>query len=104
MSELTPKETLQNIEQVRDLFARAHDYISQAQYPGHMGMKLAEVLNFLAFQHGDFKARAENLTKQMEQQAKVEASKVDVEAAKAVTDAVLSAPATAPASPEAPKA
>jgi len=69
---------LKDIEAVRDLFARAHDYIAQATYPGHMGMKVAEVLNFLAFQHGDFKQRAENLTKAI-------ASQVDVEAAKAAT-------------------
>ncbi|SRR6266446_1204121 len=53
--------TLKDVEAVRDLFARAHDYIAQATYPGHMGMKVAEVLNFLAFQYNDFKLRAEKL-------------------------------------------
>ena len=82
MSEPTSATQVKDIEAVRDLFARAHDYIAQANHPGHLGMKVAEVLNFLAFQFNDFKVRAENLAKQ-------EASKVDVEAAKAATDAVL---------------
>src|SRR5260221_5973741 len=73
---------LQDIEAVRDLFARAHDYIAQATYPGHMGMKVAEVMNFLAFQHNDFKTRAENLKKQMD-------STVNVEEAKAVVAETL---------------
>lgn len=77
------KKRLQDIEAVRDLFARAHDYIAQATYPGHMGMKVAEVINFLAFQHNDFKLRGENAKKQIE-------STVDVEAAKAATEASLS--------------
>lgn len=83
-----PAKTAQqkDVEAVRDLFARAHDYIAQASHPGHLGMKVAEVLNFLAFQYNDFKLRAENL-------AKAELSKVNVEAAKAATDAVL-APVT----------
>jgi hypothetical protein len=97
---LTPKQMLQNIEQVRDLFARSHDYIAQASHPGHLGMKVAEALNFLAFQYNDFKLRAENLAKQIEADAKAELSKVDVEAAKLATDAVLSAPVA----PEVPKA
>lgn len=86
----TQAEQLKDIETVRDLFARAHDYIAQAQYAGHLGMKIAEVLNFLAFQHNDFKLRGENLAKQI-------ASTLDVEAAKTATDAVL-------VEPEAPKA
>lgn len=85
----TKVDQLKDIEAVRDLFARAHDYIAQAQYPGHMGMKVAEVLNFLAFQHGDFKQRAEGLSKQI-------ASEVDVTATKAATDAVLVEPTEAP--------
>lgn len=71
---------LQDIEAVRDLFARAHDYIAQATYPGHMGMKVAEVMNFLAFQHNDFKLRAENLKKQMENTVNVPEAKAAVEA------------------------
>lgn len=69
------KRQLQDIEAVRDLFARAHDYIAQATYPGHMGMKIAEVLNFLQFQFNDFKVRGEGVKKQIE-------STVDVAAAK----------------------
>lgn len=78
----TDEQQLQNLEGIRDLFARAHDYIAQAQYPGHMGIKIAEVLNFLGFQHADFRQRAETLAKQLK-------SKVDVGQAKAATDAVL---------------
>jgi hypothetical protein len=96
--QLTPKQNLGNIEAVRDLFARSHDYIAQASHPGHMGMKVAEVLNFLKFQYDDFKLRAENLAKQIEAEAKAELSKVDVEAAKLATDAVLSDTVAAPAS------
>jgi hypothetical protein len=94
---LTPKQNLQNIEQVRDLFARAHDYIAQASHPGHMGGKVAEVLNFLQFHYSDFKSRAEGLARQIENDAKAELSKVNVEEAKAAVDAVL-------VQPEAPKA
>lgn len=83
------KASLKDVEAVRDLFARAHDYIAQASHPGHLGMKVAEVLNFLSFQYNDFKTRAENLAKQVEAEAKAELSKVDVEAAKAVVDAVI---------------
>jgi hypothetical protein len=86
---LTPKQNMQNIEQVRDLFARAHDYIAQASHPGHLGAKVAEVLNFLAFHYSDFKSRAEGLAKQIENDAKAELSKVNVEEAKAAVDAVL---------------
>jgi hypothetical protein len=90
MAEQPTKQQMQkDIEAVRDLFARAHDYIAQASHPGHLGGKVAEVLNFLAFQYNDFKTRAENLGKQIEADAKMLASKVDVEAAKAATDAVL---------------
>jgi hypothetical protein len=96
----TKAASLKDIEAVRDLFARAHDYIAQAQYQGHMGMKVAEVLNFLAFQHGDFKQRAENLAKVIEAEAKAAASTVDTEAAKAATSAALEAEVV----PEAPKA
>ena len=80
---------LKDVEAIRDLFARAHDYIAQASHPGHLGMKVAEVLNFLAFQYNDFKLRAEKLAKQAELEAKAELSKVDVEAAKAAVDAVI---------------
>jgi len=76
------KRQLQDVEAVRDLFARSHDYIAQATYPGHMGQKIAEVLNFLAFQHNDFKIRGENLKKQID-------SVVDVKAAEAVVAETL---------------
>jgi hypothetical protein len=89
----TPVKTYQreDIEAVRDLFARAHDYIAQSSHPGHLGMKVAEVLRFLAFQYNDFKVRGEQLAAQVEAEAKAKAemSKVDVEAAKTATDAVL---------------
>ena len=85
----TKAEEQKDIEAIRDLFARAHDYIAQASHPGHLGMKVAEVLNFLGFQYQDFKTRAENLAKQIEADVKAEASKVDVEAAKTAVDAVL---------------
>jgi len=81
---------LKDIEAIRDLFARAHDYIAQASHPGHLGMKVAEVLNFLAFQYNDFKVRGENLAKVIENEAKAAASVVDIEAAKVATNAVLS--------------
>jgi len=86
---LTPKQTLQNIESVRDLFARAHDYIAQANHPGHLGAQVAEVLNFLKFHYEDFKQRATGLAKQIEADAKAELNKVDVEAAKMATEAIL---------------
>lgn len=89
--------SLKDIEAIRDLFARAHDYIAQASHPGHLGGKVAEVLNFLAFQYQDFKQRGETLAKKIEAQAKAELSKVDVEAAKAKAAEVLG-------TPEAPKA
>lgn len=79
---LTPEQNLQNVEQVRDLFARAHDYIAQATYPGHMGNKIAEVLNFLAFQHADFKQRGETLANQIR-------SRMDVKVAEAKVAEVL---------------
>ncbi len=82
---MTKEEQLKDIEAVRDLFARAHDYIAQASHPGHLGMKVAEVLNFLGFQFNDFKTRGETLKKQMD-------SEVNVEAAKAATGAVLTPP------------
>jgi hypothetical protein len=86
----TKAASLKDVEAVRDLFARAHDYIAQASHPGHLGSKVAEVLNFLAFQYNDFKLRGENLAKQIEAEAKVELSKVDVAAAKETTAEVLS--------------
>lgn len=88
---ISNEDQLKNIEQVRDLFARSHDYMAQATHPGHMGMKVAEVLNFLAFQYNDFKLRAENLAKQIEADAKAKLSVVDVEQAKAATAAVIEA-------------
>lgn len=79
--------SLKDVEAVRDLFARSHDYIAQASHPGHLGGKVAEVLNFLAFQYNDFKLRGEKLAKQIEADAKAELSKVDVEAAKMAVNA-----------------
>ena len=92
MSEIQPvgkAAQLKDIEAIRDLFARAHDYMAQATHPGHLGMKVAEVLNFLYFQYNDFKIRSEKLAAQIEADAKAELSKVDVEAAKAAVDAVI---------------
>jgi hypothetical protein len=91
---LTPKQNLENIEAVRDLFARAHDLIAQASHPGHMGAKVAEVMNFLAFHYSDFKSRAEGLAKQIENDATAELSKVNVDEARAAVDAVLVQPET----------
>lgn len=81
--------SLKDVEAVRDLFARAHDYIAQASHPGHLGMKVAEVLNFLAFQYNDFKTRAEKLTAVIEAEAKAELSKVNVAAAQEAVAATL---------------
>ena len=86
---LTPQQNLENVQQIRDLFARAHDYIAQANHPGHLGMKVAEVLNFLGFQYQDFKTRAEKLAAQIEADAKAAMSKVDVAAAKETVAEVL---------------
>jgi hypothetical protein len=93
------KRQLQDVEAVRDLFARAHDYIAQASHPGHLSGKVAEVLNFLAFQYTDFKNRAENLAKQIK-------SEVDVAAAKAAADKALAPEAAVvpTSAPEVPKA
>jgi len=85
----TKQDEHKDIEAIKDLFARAHDYIAQANHPGHLGMKVAEVLNFLSFQYNDFKLRAEKLAAQIEADAKAELSKADVEAAKAAVDAVI---------------
>jgi hypothetical protein len=52
-------------------------------------MKVAEVLNFLQFQYGDFKLRAENMAKVIEAEAKAELSKVDVAATKQVVETTL---------------
>jgi hypothetical protein len=87
--QLTPQAQLKDIEAIRDLFARAHDFIAQANHPGHLGNKVAEVLNFLAFQFNDFKQRGEALAKRIEAEAKAELSKVDVVAAQSATAAVL---------------
>lgn len=87
------EDQLKAIEQVRDLFARAHDYLAQATFPGHMGIKVAEVLNFLQFQHGDFKQRSETLTKVIEAEKKAAASVVNVPAAQAAVTATLASDA-----------
>ena len=71
-----------DVEKVRDLFGMAHDMIAQSTYPGHLSVKVTEVMQFLAYQYNDFKSRAEAF-------AKAELSKVDVVAAKAAADAVL---------------
>jgi hypothetical protein len=89
-TQLPLKDQLKGVEDVRNLFAAAHDLIAQASHPGHMGMRVAEVLNFLKFHYEDFKRRAEGMAGQIEQEAKAELSKVDVEAAKVVVEATLS--------------
>lgn len=61
MSEL--KASKQDVEKVRDLFGLAHDLIAQAQFPGHVSPKVAEVMQFLAYQFNDFKQRGEVLAK-----------------------------------------
>lgn len=55
--------TKEDIEKVRDLFGLAHDLIAQAQFPGHVSGKVTEVMQFLAYQFNDFKARGEALAK-----------------------------------------
>jgi hypothetical protein len=87
----TPKQVLEDVQAACDLFARAHDYIAQATHPGHMGIKVGEVLNFLKFQYEALKLRAENMAKQIEAEAKAELSKVDMQAAALATEAVLKA-------------
>jgi len=93
MNDTQPSQvtSLKDIEAVRDLFARAHDMIAQANHPGHLGMKVAEVLNFLAFQFNAFKLRAEKLAVVLANEAKAELSKVDIAAAKALTAEVIEA-------------
>jgi hypothetical protein len=92
------KDQLAALEQARDLFARAHDYIAQAQYQGHMGMKVAEVLNFLKFQYDDFKRRTDSMAGQIEQEEKAKLSHVDMSTARAAVDAVLVDKSATPAS------
>ena len=82
MSDNTTSKPLTDVEKVRDLFGMAHDMIAQSTYPGHLSPKVVEVMQFLAYQYGDFKMRAEAF-------AKAELSKVNVVAAKLATDAVL---------------
>ena len=84
------EETLKATNEIRELFGVAHDLVAQASHPGHMGEKVARVLAFLRFQYDDFKQRADRLAKDIELEAKVVANVVDVEAAKAATEAVLS--------------
>lgn len=88
----TDNQQLTNLEAVRDLFAKSHDYLAQASHPGHRAMEIVQVLSFLKFQYDDFKLRAETLKKQIE-------SRVDVEAAEAATKAVLE-PQTAQEAPK----
>ncbi len=89
MNDTQPSQvtSLKDIEAVRDLFARAHDMIAQANHR----MKVAEVLNFLAFQFNAFKLRAEKLAVVLANEAKAELSKVDIAAAKALTAEVIEA-------------
>lgn len=94
------QDQLKAIQQVQDLVGRAHDYIMQASHAGHMALKVAEVTNFLLFQYAEYKQRAEALVAQIEAEAKDALSKVDVDAAKAATDAVL-APQTTQEQPKA---
>jgi hypothetical protein len=96
MSEIQPTEGMpslqqqkENIDSVKELFAKAHDLIANASHPGHMGMDVAKVLNFLKFHFDDFRIRGEKLAKQIEQEAKAKLNVVDVEAVKAATEAVL---------------
>ena len=74
---------LETLKEIKDLFASAHDLIAQAQYPGHAYQKIGSTLAFLKFQYNDFVTRVEKHEKAMN-------STVDVEAAKAATEAVLS--------------
>lgn len=85
----TKAATQKDVEAIRDLFARAHDYIANASHPGHLGMKVAEVLNFLAFQYNDFKVRAEKLAARIEAEAKAELNKVDVAEARRAVETTL---------------
>jgi hypothetical protein len=78
MSNTQANASIADIEKVRDLFGLAHDMIAQSNYPGHLSPKVVEVMQFLAYQYGDFKTRAEAL-------AKAALNSVDVEAAKATT-------------------
>lgn len=57
------KASKQDVEKVRDLFGLAHDLVAQAQFPGHVSPKVAEVMQFLAYQFNDFKQRGEVLAK-----------------------------------------
>ncbi len=57
------KASKQDVEKVRDLFGLAHDLIAQAQFPGHVSAKVVDVMQFLAYQYNDFKARGEALAK-----------------------------------------
>ena len=82
MSDGKLNASVADIEKVRDLFGLAHDLIAQSSYPGHLSPKVVETMQFLAYQYGDFKTRAEAL-------AKAAANSVDVEAVKVVTDAAL---------------
>lgn len=102
----TKQANLKDIEAVRDLFARAHDYIAQANHPGHLGMKVAEVLNFLAFQYNDFKLRGENLAKVIGAEMKAELGTVDIKAAQEAVAVTLMPEAKADATDttETPKA
>lgn len=90
------KRQLQDIEAVRDLFARSHDYIAQASHPGHLSGKVAEVLSFLAFQYNDFKTRAENLGRQIKSEVDVLAAKAEADKALAPEAAVVTPATEAP--------
>lgn len=55
--------TKADVEKVRDLFGLAHDLIAQSSFPGHVSPKVVEVMQFLAYQFNDFKARSEAMAK-----------------------------------------
>jgi hypothetical protein len=84
MSDSKLSASVSDIEKVRDLFGMAHDMIAQSSYPGHLSPKVVEVMQFLAYQYGDFKTRAEAL-------AKAALNTVDVKAAKASVGEALAA-------------
>jgi hypothetical protein len=86
MSDGKLNASVADIEKVRDLFGLAHDLIAQSSYPGHLSPKVVETMQFLAYQYGDFKTRAEAL-------AKAAANSVDVEATKTLTADTIAAQA-----------
>lgn len=41
----------EDLVRVKELFGLSHDLLSQASFPGHISMKVAESLNFLKFHY-----------------------------------------------------